>query len=94
MPKLLAVIGFLVICAGLDLLWQSRADIRYWLSAFWRFFGALLERRTPPQVIPSRDSHEKRQSAFRVLLGMGFAFIVGPILIAVSLTLLFSSSLQ
>ena len=32
MPKLIAVIGFLVMSAGLDLLWQSRWDIRYWLD--------------------------------------------------------------
>lgn len=94
MPKLIAVIGVLVMCAGLDLLWQSRGEIRYWLSAFGKFFQALMERRKPPQVIPSRESHEKRQSAFRFMLGIGFALLVGPILLALSLTLFFSSNLQ
>jgi hypothetical protein len=28
-PKLLGIIGLLVICAGIDLLWQSRHEIKF-----------------------------------------------------------------
>ena len=56
MPKLIAVIGFLVMSAGLDLLWQSRWDIRYWLEALAKVFRAMLEREKPPQIFPPKES--------------------------------------
>jgi hypothetical protein len=88
MPKLLAVIGFLVMCAGLDLLWQSRWDIRYWLGALANVLRAMLQRQKPPLIFPPKEAPEKRRRAVQVLLGMGFAFVLGPILLAVSLTLM------
>jgi hypothetical protein len=88
MPKLLGIIGGLVICAGLDLLWQSRREIHFWITAYIRFFRALLRQQAPPQVFPSKESVEKRQGAVRVLLGMGFAFFLGPILVVVGITLM------
>lgn len=92
MPKLLAVIGVLVMCAGLDLLWQSRWDIGYWLGALANVFRAMLQRQKPPQVFPPKEASAKRRRAVQVLLGMGFAFVLGPILLAVSLTLMMLNS--
>jgi hypothetical protein len=92
MPKLIAVIGFLVMSAGLDLLWQSRWDIRYWLEALAKVFRAMLEREKPPQIFPPKEASAKRRRAVQVLLGMGFAFVLGPILLAVSLTLMLYSN--
>ncbi|HWW51258.1 MAG TPA: hypothetical protein VN044_05945 [Verrucomicrobiae bacterium] len=85
MAKLLSVVGLLVICAGVDLLWQSRREIRFWLAAYLAFFRARLRQQTPPSIFPSKEAAEKRQGAMRVLLGMGFAFFLGPILIALGL---------
>jgi hypothetical protein len=89
MPKLLGIIGALVICAGLDLLWQSRREIRFWVAAYLEFFRALLRQEQPARVFPSKEKREKRQGAVRFLLGMGFAFFLGPMLIVLGLTLMF-----
>ncbi len=90
MPKLLGIIGMLVICAGLDLLWQSRREIKFWAFAYLEFFRALLHNResTPP-VFPSREAAQKRQGAVRFLLGVSFVFLLGPLLIAIGVSLLF-----
>jgi len=93
MPKLLGIIGALVICAGLDLLWQCRHEIRFWLSAYVRVFRAMLRHDEPLQVFPSKEGAQKRQGAVRFLLGMGFTFFLGPILIALSITLMFYTNL-
>jgi len=94
MPKLLAIIGALVICAGLDLLWQSRHEIKFWLATYIKVFRSILKRPgdrvrdLPASVPPSR-----RQHAVRFLLGVGFAFLLGPMLLAISVTLLLYKNL-
>lgn len=89
MPKLLGIIGVLVVCAGLDLLWQSRREIRFWLAAYLRIFRSMLRQQgSTPRSLPAAISAEKRQGAVRVLLGMSFAFLFGPILIAIGVTLM------
>lgn len=90
MPKLLGIVGLLVICAGLDLLWQSRHEIKFWIAAYVSVFRAMLQHHEAPlRSLPSAVSAEKRQGALRVLVGMGFAFFLGPILIALGVTLMF-----
>jgi hypothetical protein len=89
MPKLLGIIGILVICAGLDLLWQSRHEIKFWMIAYVNVFRAMLRHQESPlDAIPAAMPAEKRHGAVRVLLGMGFAFFLGPILLALSVTLM------
>jgi hypothetical protein len=88
MPKLLGIVGTLVICAGIDLLWQSRREIRFWIAAYFSVFRAMLHQQEAPRVFPSKEAAEKRRGAIRVLLGMGFAFFLGPILLALGLTLM------
>jgi hypothetical protein len=88
MPKLLAVVGALVICAGLDLLLQSYAQIRYWFEAYISFLGALWTRPVSARIVASAKNFAKNQAAVQVLLGLGFAFVLGPLLLVVSLTLL------
>jgi hypothetical protein len=88
-PKLLGIIGILVICAGFDLLWQSRHEIKFWVVAYVNVFRAMLRHQESPlNAITSDISAEKRRGALRVLLGMGFAFFLGPILLALGVTLL------
>jgi hypothetical protein len=88
MHKLIAVVGGLIICAGIDLLWQSRSEIRYWLDAYRTFFAALWRRQLPSLTFSSAEAFLKRQAAVQVLLGLGLALVVGPLLLAVSLTLM------
>jgi len=88
-PKLLGIVGLLVICAGLDLLWQSRHEIKFWIAAYLKVFRALLRHQHEPfRSLPVAATAEKRHGALRVLLGMGFAFFLGPILIVLSVTLM------
>jgi hypothetical protein len=87
-PKLLGIIGILVICAGFDLLRQSRNEIKFWVVAYVNVFRALRHQESPLNAIAAAASAEKRQGALRVLLGMGFAFFLGPILLAIGVTLL------
>jgi hypothetical protein len=88
MPKLLGVIGLIVICAGVDLLWQSRSDIRFWLAAYGKVFREMLRQRDLSRLFPLGVAAGKRDGAMRVLLGLGFAFVLGPALIAVGVTLM------
>jgi hypothetical protein len=88
--KLFGVIGVLVICAGLDLLWQSRNEIKFWAAAYLNVFRAALRNQgSSLRQLPSAICAEKRHGALRVLLGMSFAFLLGPMLLVLSLTLLF-----
>jgi hypothetical protein len=89
-PKLLGIIGLLVICAGIDLLWQSRHEIKFWMIAYLAFFRSLLHNReSAPPVFPSKEAAHKRQDAVRFLLGVSFVFLLGPLLIAIGITLIF-----
>ena len=88
MPKLIAVVGALVICAGLDLLWQSHTQIQYWFETFAAFFKAVWLRQLPARLLTSVRNLMKTQAAVQVLLGLGFAFVLGPFLLFVSLTLI------
>jgi hypothetical protein len=83
-----SIIGFIVICAGIDLLWQSRMDIRYWFSAYISVLRELLRRRDVSRLV---SAARKRQGAAGVLLGMSLVFLIGPVLIltGVALMLLF-----
>jgi hypothetical protein len=94
MPKLLGIIGALVICAGIDLLWQSRHEIKFWLAAYINVFRSILRRQEEPvRGLPAAVPAAKRQHAVRFLLGVGFAFLLGPILIALSVTLMIYGNL-
>ena len=65
MPKLLGIIGALVICAGLDLLWQSRNEIQFWMAAYINVFP---RHPSPPgkhqrrPVFPPKESVAKRRA--------------------------------
>ena len=89
MPKLLGIVGALVICAGLDFLWQARDELRFWLSTYVKILRALLRLEEPLRFLPVREAAQKRQSAVQFLLGMGFAFVLGPMLIVLGVTLMF-----
>jgi hypothetical protein len=87
MPKLIAIIGGLTICAGIDLLWQSRLQIRYWVETYLGFFGALRRRQLSPRVAASGATFMKRRGSVQVLLGLGFVLFLGPLLLVLGLSL-------
>jgi hypothetical protein len=89
MPKLIATVGGLIICAGIDLLWQSRHQIHFWLETFANFLSALRRRQLPARILSSGAHFLRRQAALRILLGLGLTFVLGPLFLVVSLTLLF-----
>jgi hypothetical protein len=94
MPKLLGIIGALVICAGVDLLWQSRNEIKFWLAAYIKVFRSTLRlQQEPIRALPAAVPAAKRKHAVRFLLGVGFAFLLGPMLIALSVTLMLYGNL-
>lgn len=90
MPRLLGMIGLLVVCAGVHLLWQSRRDVAYWIAAFFRVFRTQL--RDAPQsrndLIAQESPAARREGTLRLLLGAGLLFFLGPLLIALGLTLM------
>jgi len=88
MPKLMAVVGGLIICAGLDLLWQSRNQIRFWLEAYTKFFLETWRRPAALRGVASMEEFLHRRASVEVILGFGLALIVGPLMLAVSLTFL------
>lgn len=90
MPKLLGVIGVLVVCAGLDLLWQLRRELRFWTLTYLNVLRAMLGFGGPESAVPISELARRRQQALQFLLGMGFALVLGPALIAVAVTLTFS----
>jgi hypothetical protein len=87
-PRLLAVIGMLVFCAGVDLLWQSRREVAFWFASYMHVFRSLLreQKSTAPPFQAERGAPRSRKTVAMVL-GMGLA-VAGPLLMAVSLTLL------
>jgi hypothetical protein len=93
MPKLLGIVGALVICAGLDLLWQSRHELRFWLSAYLKIPRALLRFEHPLVFFPAKEAAQRRQSEVRFLLAMGLTFVLGPMLIALGVTLMLYKNL-
>jgi hypothetical protein len=91
LPKLFGIVGVLVICAGLDLLWQCRSEIRFWIAAYVKVLRAVLQNRESPQrLFPGEEASGYRRGAFRFLLGMALVFLFGPALIVIGVTLFFN----
>jgi len=88
MAKLFSVVGVLVICAGVDLLWQSRRDVRYWMATFFDVLKGFLRKQRHP-ILTAKPGSERRHQVVRVFLGMSLVLILGPILLALGVTLMF-----
>jgi len=88
MAKLIATVGGLIICAGIDLLWQSRLQVRYWIETYLKFLAAMWRRQLPARMLSTGASLLPRPGSMQVLLGLGFVLVLGPALLLVSLTLI------
>jgi hypothetical protein len=89
MAKLFATVGALIICAGVDLLWQSRLQVQYWIETYAKYLSAMWRRQHPIQWFASGSGLVPRPGSMQVLLGLGFVLLLGPALLLVSLTLVF-----
>jgi len=88
MWKLVGVAGLIVIFAGIDLMSQSRRELAFWIAAFVGTFRALLRHQEPEPLLPASRAGDGRHHTARVFVGAGLAFVVGPILLALGVTLL------
>jgi hypothetical protein len=87
-PDIVAVIGVLVWCAGLHLLWNSRAEILAWAGEYIRLFRISVKQQTDPSQLPplveGAQSSQPRHT-MRIVLGFVLAFFVAPMLITLGL---------
>lgn len=82
----LSLVGILVVCAGLNLLWLSRREILYWIETWSKIFRASL--RDPsrrPEAVPERPKRtalgSSREHVLRMMLGLSLVLVIGPVLI-------------
>jgi len=97
MAPLLGTSGIVLIVAGLHLLWQARRGFFYWLERYLRIFKSRLEqfpnKRTSTQPEPpgpgARREGIRAQDleTLRIAVGVLLAFLLGPALLALGLTL-------
>ena len=86
MPDVVGLIGIIIVFAGIHLLWQSRHGFMYWLERFVRIFRASLGQSDAVSYhVSGGETSPRKTNAVRIVIGMGLAFFVGPILIALSL---------
>ena len=84
-PDIVALVGFLLFCAGVHLLWQSRDDVFFWLAEFARVFAAGLRTSADPEhALAGPGPASRRKGAARIALGFLLVFLA-PVLIALGL---------
>jgi hypothetical protein len=88
----LALVGILVVFAGLHLLWQSRREIFFWFETWLKIFRASLRDSQRASVRPPERPRltrfaSGREHVLRLLLGLSLVLFVGPILIFLGLFL-------
>lgn len=87
-PRLLGIVGVIIFFAGLDLLWQSRREAAFWFASYMHVFRSILrEQKSPAPPFAPETAPPRSHKTLAMLLGMGLA-VAGPLLIAVSLTLI------
>lgn len=92
MREPLALVGILVVLAGLHLLWQSRREIFFWIEAWLKIFRASLRDSQPASARPPERPRLSRfgtgrEHVLRLLLGLSLVLFVGPVLIFLGLFL-------
>ena len=86
-----SLVGFLVVCAGVHLLWQSRREIFYWLETFLKIFrkslGDPMRTRALSTVRPELSrADSRREHVLRLVLGLSLVLLIGPVLIFLGLS--------
>lgn len=86
-PDIVAVVGVLVWCAGLHLLWISRHDLLAWIEEYVRLFRISMNRVADPAHARLELASEgtRRKHTMRIVLGVVLAFFLAPMLITLGL---------
>ena len=86
-PDVVAVVGVLIFCAGVHLLWLSRRDILAWMEEFFRLFRLSVRQMAGPMSAPMESANQKaqRRHTARIALGVLLAFFLAPMLITLGL---------
>jgi hypothetical protein len=86
--RLFNVVGVLVVCAGIDLLWQSRIELRILLDE-WRPFAREVMRqgnRLNPLLLDV--AVRRRRTSISVQLGLVLALLLGPTLVLIGIAMM------
>jgi len=84
--ELLGLIGFLVILAGIHLLWQAREDCLFWFEEFLRIFRSSLPRASRSETAYARQSAGTRPKTLRMVGGFGL-ILLGQLLVILNFAL-------
>ncbi len=87
----LSLIGTLVVCAGLNLLWLSRREILYRTGSWLNIVRAFLRGSQHPAERMQKHSGDfrfgsGREHILRLVLGLSLVLVVGPVFIVLGLT--------
>ena len=83
----LGLIGFLVILAGIHLLWQAREDCLFWFAEFLRIFRSSLPRASRSETAHARQSAAgTRPKTLRMVGGVSL-ILLGQLLVILDFAL-------
>lgn len=88
MSKLFNVIGVLVACAGIDLLWQSRIELRILLDEWRPFAREIMREGNLLDPFLWGTAARKRRTSTSVQLALVLAFLVGPTLVLMGIAMM------
>lgn len=91
MSKLLNVVGVLVMCAGLDLLWQSRIELRILLDEWGPLAREVMRPGNLLNPFLWDIAARKRRISVSVEFALVLAFILGPTLVLMGIAMMGSN---
>ncbi|HEV8383972.1 MAG TPA: hypothetical protein VGQ11_03805 [Candidatus Acidoferrales bacterium] len=88
--ELLGLTGILLFFAGLHMLWQSRAEVFFWLEEYFRLWRLSVHRAADPQQVAAMHAlpRPERKHTLRIVIGMLLAFVAAPMLLTVGLAMI------
>ncbi len=88
MSKLFNVVGVLVVCAGIDLLWQSRIELRILLDEWGSLAREVMRPGNLVNPLLWHIAARKRRTSASVELALVLAFILGPTLVLMGIAMM------
>jgi len=88
MSRLFNVIGVLVLCAGVDLLWQARIELRILLDEWRPFAREIMREGNLLDPFLWDNAARKRRTSASVELALVLAFILGPTLVLMGIAMM------
>lgn len=86
---LVGLIGILLFFAGINLIWQAREDLFYWVEDYVRFLRVMMRRMSDPQLSPELfvNPRRRKKNTMRLAIGFLLAFFLAPMLTFLGLAL-------